>query len=90
MEDAKFEDFKNLQKKPEPNPVRDLIYLAVSISNLVYICRIFIDTKKNPFNLEVGDDKYSYFKTEETFGANIRQLLSSSIKQCKCGKETIN
>ena len=62
------------------------ISIAISIVNLVFICRIFIETKNNPFDSEKEEDKNSYFN--DNFNSNLP--LSSTLKQCKCGQNILN
>ena len=67
-------------EEQKPHLVRNLIYLAISIVNLVFICRIFVETKNNPFDSEQEEDKIFYFN--DNFNSNLP--LSSTLKQCKC------
>ena len=73
-------------EEQKPHLVRNLIYLAISIVNLVFICRIFVETKNNPFDSEQEEDKIFYFN--DNFNSNLP--LSSTLKQCKCGQNILN
>ena len=73
-----------MDEEEKPHPIRDLIYLVVSIANLVFIIRIFIDTKEDTFKLEEFNDRYEYFNSDNF------QLSSFITKQCKCGQEIVN
>ena len=57
-------------------------FFGISIANLIYVCRIFNETKEDPFNTVLLDKK-SYFY-------NVTQLYQKIEKNCKCGENIVN